>query len=42
MENDTSFVFLAHLMPEILHFMYFKMAGSGHLVFRGQDRLKTL
>jgi len=36
MENDTSFVFLAHLMPDILHFMFFKMAGSGHLGFRGK------
>jgi len=24
MENDTSFVFLAHLMPEILHFMFLR------------------
>jgi len=42
MENDTSFVFLSHLMLEILHFMFFKMAGSGHLGFIGQDGLKTL
>ena len=25
-QNDTSFVLVAHLMPEILHFMFFKMA----------------
>jgi len=42
MENNTPFVFLAHLKPEILHFMFFKMAGSGRLGFRGQDGLKTL
>jgi len=29
-------------MLEILHFMFFKMAGSGHLGFRGQDGIKTL
>jgi len=23
MENNTKFVFLAHLMPDILHFMFF-------------------
>jgi len=42
MENDISFDFLAHLMPEILHFTFFKMEGSGHLGFTGQDGLKTL
>ena len=31
MENDTSSVFLAHLMPEILHFMFVKMADSAIL-----------
>jgi hypothetical protein len=25
-KKDTSFVLVAHLMPEILHFMFFKMA----------------
>jgi len=29
-------------MPEILHFTFFKMAGSDHLGIRGQDGLKTL
>jgi len=36
-KKDTSFVLVAHLMPEILYFMFFKMADSGHLGFRGQD-----
>ena len=26
MKNDTSFILVAHLMPEILHFMFFRMA----------------
>jgi len=41
MENDTCSVFLAHLMTDILHFMFIKMADSGHLGFKGQDGLKT-
>ena len=34
-EKDTSFVLVAHLAPEKLHLMFFKMADSGHLGFRG-------
>ena len=39
-ENDTSFVFLAHNVLEMLNFLFFKMADSGHLGFKGQDSLK--
>jgi len=39
-KNDTLFVFLAHRVPESLNFVFFKMAVSGHLGFRGQDGLK--
>ena len=30
-ENDTSFVFLLCLVPEILYFLYFKMASAAIL-----------
>jgi len=39
-ENGTSFVLLARLLLDILHFMFFKMAR--HLGFRGLDSLKPL
>ena len=35
-ENNSN-AHLAYLVPETLHFMFFKMADSGHLGFRGQD-----
>ena len=36
-ENDTSFVFLAHNVLEVLNFLFFKMADSSHLGFKDQD-----
>ena len=31
--NDILFAFLAHLLPEIWGFMFFKMADGGHFVY---------
>jgi len=28
MENDTSFVFIAHIMPDILHILCFQDGGQ--------------
>jgi len=41
-KNDTLFVFLAHRVRESLNFVFFKMAESSNLGFRGQDGLKIV
>ena len=41
-EKDISFVRLGHLVPELLQFMFFKMASGGHIGLRGQDGPQTL
>ena len=41
-ENDISFVHLGHMVPELLHCMFFQDGDGGHLGFRGQDGPKTL
>ena len=33
LKNDTSLMFTASQYPEILQFMYFKMAAGGHFEF---------
>jgi len=39
-ENDTLFVLLAHLGPEIGNLMIFKMADGGHVALRYEEHTK--
>ena len=41
-ENYISFVHIGHMVPKLLHCMFFQDGDGGHLGFRGQDGPKTL
>jgi len=40
-EIDISLASLAYLFPEIMLFIFLKMAAVGHLGFKGQDKTRT-